>query len=423
MLRAKQKAKQVKYADSEARVQLAKIKKLINVTNPDSFVLAVQLMSTLDADEDLWVSVLSEHQIKRLFKLKNNAVSNLLFEIATMGLHLKKLVLNSLEKINNSTKRYESPIKKLETLSVNAATGLSAYNGEIDLSSLCKFTLTDDVVIALAKHDGPLTLRGNPAGLSNLAFAALANHRGRINFYDIVKLDNSDEHVALAIKLSRQKGELEMNKLVYLGDRSAEALVKHKGNLRFGILQHLSESTACSLAKHKGLLDLPALKHPSDAVIAALGGHIGNLHLESMEALTEANARALAKHKGALYLDGIVQLSDTAAAELAKFPGWLNLGGLESLSNLSGNVALASKLAKQSRKKKGFEMVWLGGLKNLSEKSAEAFIQYEAWIDLSSLSKFSAQTASALSKNKKAFLLNEKAKKYISECKAVLIRN
>ncbi len=78
----------------ETKKQLAKVKKLITANNPDSFVLAVELVRSLEMnDEGTWLALLAESRIRQLFKLSDSRVSNLLMELAAVGDRMTEHVL------------------------------------------------------------------------------------------------------------------------------------------------------------------------------------------------------------------------------------------------------------------------------------------------------------------------------------------
>lgn len=58
-------------------IELAKIKKLIVLNNPDSFAMAVALLSTLEAGEDQWLDIISKRRCKILLQLRNDTVTTL----------------------------------------------------------------------------------------------------------------------------------------------------------------------------------------------------------------------------------------------------------------------------------------------------------------------------------------------------------
>jgi hypothetical protein len=84
-------------------------------------------------------------------------------------------------------------------------------------------------------------------------------------------------HIALAERLSKHEGDLNLNGLTELSDAAAESLSKHEGELYLSCLTSLSDAGAESLNKretkftrwHIGLDNLPA----SAAQILRDAGH------------------------------------------------------------------------------------------------------------------------------------------------------
>jgi predicted component of type VI protein secretion system len=141
--------------------------------------------------------------------------------------------------------------------------------------------------------------------------------------------------------------------LTSLSDAAAEALSKHEGELDLSGLESLSDSPgrvvlAAKLASQKGDLDLSGLESLSDAVAEALSKHRGELKFRNLTSLNDspghvALAEKLASQKDVLWLYGLKSLSDAAAEALSKHKGDLNLGSykLTSQNDSLGYVALA----------------------------------------------------------------------------------
>jgi hypothetical protein len=107
-----------------------------------------------------------------------------------------------------------------------------------------------------------------------------------------------------------------------------------------------------------------------------------------------ALAEKLASQKDVLWLYGLKSLSDAAAEALSKHKGDLNLGSykLTSQNDSLGYVALARKLVSQ----KGGSHYFL----SLSDTAAEAFSKHEGELDLSGLESLSDAAAESLSRHK-----------------------
>ena len=199
MSKAKPQAKKTQSDDAETKKQLAKVKKLITANNADSFALAVELVRTLELDnEATWLKLLSKSRVVQLVKLQDNRVTNLLLEIAGTGKAIKKTIWGNFQ---------------------------DAYSTSLDLDGLT--SLSDAAAQALARLKGGLSLRGLKK-LSDVAAQALAQHKG-----DCLTLDG----------------------LTSLSDAAAQALARHKGGLRLRGLKKLSAAAAQALAQHEGDID------------------------------------------------------------------------------------------------------------------------------------------------------------------------
>ena len=271
---------------------------------------------------------------------------------------------------------------------------LASQKGELGLSRLK--SLSDAAAEALSKYEGELDL-GGLKSLSDATAEALSKHKGDLDFWHLESLSDSPGHVALAKKLARQKGELNLWRLKSLGDAAAKALSMYKKDLRIDDLVSLNDSPghialAGKLASQKGELDLGGLKNLSVAAAEALTKHKGELSLWGLKSLSDTVAKSLSKHKGPLNLQGLKSLSSAVAEALSKHEGDLDLMGLNSLSDSPGHVALAGKLARQ----KGDLRLYY--LKSLSDSAAEALSKREGKLDLHGLKSLSDAAAEALSK-------------------------
>ena len=270
----------------------------------------------------------------------------------------------------------------------------ASQKGELGLSSLK--SLSDGAAEALSKYDGELGL-GGLKSLSDGAAEALSKHKGDLDCSYLESLSDSPGHVALAKKLASQKGELNLWRLKSLGDAAAKALSMYKKDLRIDDLVSLNDSPghialAGKLASQKRELDLGGLKNLSVAAAEALSKHKGELSLWGLKSLSDTVAKSLSKHKGPLNLQGLESLSSAVAEALSKHEGDLDLMHLNSLSDFPGHVALAGKLARQ----KGDLRLYY--LKSLSDSAAEALSKREGKLDLHGLKSLSDAAAEALSK-------------------------
>jgi hypothetical protein len=141
--------KSTQAADHEFKEQLAEVKKFITANNADSFALAVELVRTLGLNnEATWLSLLPKSRIVQLFKLADNRVTNLLFEIAGTGQFIGKTILNE----DDLCLRFN----ELTSLSDAAAEALVSYNGFIYLEGLAG--LSDVAARTLSQNKGGVSL-------------------------------------------------------------------------------------------------------------------------------------------------------------------------------------------------------------------------------------------------------------------------
>ena len=296
-------------------VSLDGIKKLIKSKNHGSFPLAVEMVRTMDLnDERTWLSLLVKTRIRDLAKVAGNSNISLLLEIAGLGPAIGQLVLNNVNFV------------QLAELSAPAARTLVAHRKSIPLYIE---HLSDAAAEVFAQYEGNLWLSGL-ASLSDAAARALAQHRGN----------------------------LDLGGLTSLSDAAAQALAQHDGNLDLSGLSSLSDAAARTLAGHKGKLDLSGLTSLSDAAAQALAQYNRILWLNGLETLSDESAKALASHKGILWLSGLRSVSDTVALALAQHEGKLFLRGLESLSKSAAEALAQAEvdtynsliLAKKNRK-------------------------------------------------------------------------
>ncbi len=301
-------------------VSLDGIKKLIKSKNHGSFPLAVEMVRTMDLnDERTWLSLLVKTRIRDLAKAAGNSNISLLLEIAGLGPAIGQLVLNNVNFV------------QLAELSAPAARTLVAHRKQIPLYI---DHLSDAAAEAFAQYEGDLGLSGL-ASLSDAAARALAQHRGNLDLGGLTSLSD-----AAAQALAQHRGNLYLGGLTSLSDAAAQALAQHDGNLDLSSLSSLSDAAARTLAGHKGKLDLSGLTSLSDAAAQALAQYNRILWLNGLETLSDESAKALASHKGILWLSGLRSVSDTVALALAQHEGKLVLRGLESLSK-SAAEALA----------------------------------------------------------------------------------
>ena len=318
----KQKATQ---AANEAGVQLSKAKKLIDSKTPQGFVTALEIVRTLELDnEATWISLLSEARIKKLVKMEDGTIMNLLLEISGTGTIIRNIIYNSISdkpQSESSTLYLDSMV----AISESAAHALAQYPGDVRLKSLT--TLSDSAAEALAKHKGDLSLDGLTS-LSDAAAVALRKHEGSLSLSGLTTLSDAVAHTLAQFK----DKNLDLYRLASLSDTAAQTLAQFKGeNLDLPGLTSLSDAATQALAQFKGeRLFLNGLSSLSDA-IAPVFAHfqVQSLFLDGLTSLSDAAARALTQYKGFLSLCALKRLSNDAVQALAQFEGELRLTGCD----------------------------------------------------------------------------------------------
>ena len=310
----KQKATQ---AANEAGVQLSKAKKLIDSKTPQGFVTALEIVRTLELDnEATWISLLSEARIKKLVKMEDGTIMNLLLEISGTGTIIRNIIYNSISdkpQSESSTLYLDSMV----AISESAAHALAQYPGDVRLKSLT--TLSDSAAEALAKHNGDLSLDGLTS-LSDAAAVALRKHEGSLSLSGLTTLSDAVAHTLAQFK----DKNLDLYRLASLSDTAAQTLAQFKGeHLDLPGLTSLSDAATQALAQFKGeRLFLNGLSSLSDA-IAPVFAHfqVQSLFLDGLTSLSDAAARALTQYKGFLSLCALKRLSNDAVQALAQFEG------------------------------------------------------------------------------------------------------
>jgi hypothetical protein len=120
----------------------------------------------------------------------------------------------------------------------------------------------------------------------------------------------ADAELELVEFTARTCAELEFSELRDLSPAVALALSKHRGDLSFSKLRDLTPAVAQTLSKHEGDLTFSGLRDLSPAVALAFSGFEWNLSLDGLTALSEASSKALARYPGFLSLKGITSPSD-----------------------------------------------------------------------------------------------------------------
>ena len=219
-------------ANAESHEKLVKIKKIIDAKNSDNFVLAVELVRTLELDnEDIWLSMLTKTKVKKISSLsvKN---TRLLLEIAAKGTTIRLLVLHNLA-LGGAN---------LTSLTDDEASILASRSW-LDLSGLK--SLSDAVAQALSQQKGTLYLNGLIT-LSDLAAREFGQHEGSLYLNGLTNLSD-----AAAESLAQHKGLLGLNGCLELSDHVASRLAQHVGRLELSGLERVSNRAVHEFAQHK----------------------------------------------------------------------------------------------------------------------------------------------------------------------------
>jgi len=167
-------------------------------------------------------------------------------------------------------------LPNLDNLTDAAARQLAQHKGNLGLGIK---SLGDVAADALATHAGYLDLPYVLA-LSNAAAKALAGHKGVLCFHNLEELSDSPEHVSLAEKLSHQMDHHIPRRLAIIGNGAASALSQCKAELYLYSLKSLTDlpghlALAEKLSQQKGNLELGGLTVLSEAAAAVLAKYKG----------------------------------------------------------------------------------------------------------------------------------------------------
>ena len=209
-------------------------------------------------------------------------------------------------------------------------------------------------------------------------------------------------------------GELYLNGIKNLDEKTAEALSSVQAHLHLQGLTELSDAAADALSKHRGELYLSGLTELSDAAAESLSKHDGSLDLGALTELSDAAAESLSKHDGSLDLRGLTDLSDAAAESLSKHDGRLDLYGLKKLSSASlvekhigyylWSLEELSTVAAEALAKKGKDLQFRK-LTELSDPVAKALIKSGKKLEFSELTELSDSVAETLAKHEGEIIL------------------
>ena len=249
---------------------------------------------------------------------------NLGHEAAKMFInHKGKLLLDGIKQVDDITAKMLGKcccVLSMEGLEIlddspghlSLAKKLVRQNEDIRLNNLSH--LGDKVAEVFSKHRKKIYLN-KVTSLNDACAASLSKHPGDVELRNLACLSDSQSHIALASKLSKQGGQLVLSGLTALNHKVAEVLSKHDGELYLNGLTSLDDEAAKWLCK---LND--------------------NLYLNGLTSLSGAVAEMLSKHKYALFMDGLVSLCDEAAEALNKYEGNLSMDGLIFISEASAKA-------------------------------------------------------------------------------------
>lgn len=269
-----------------------------------------------------------------------------------------------------------------------AAAVLSMFNGEsLDLyhlklisapavSLLCKSKAkelklritvpTEAVSVLLCKYSGDLSL-GDVTHLSDSVAAILSKFKGRLAISGTMTLSDSPGHLALAQKLSRQRGPIRIG-VRHLSGVAAQILATSSEEIdlypawREGLESFDDHPGHIALAKK---LCGPALgtsdqseplvigsSEVSNAAAAVFASYDGPLNFNLLQRLSDSPEHLqllekLVRQDGDLQLS-LKNVSDKVASLLAQHSEDLRLEELVSIPATSGCLALAQKLTRQS---------------------------------------------------------------------------
>jgi hypothetical protein len=231
----------------------------------------------------------------------------------------------------------------LTTLDAEAARGLAAFRGNLELDGLTE--INADTAAALATYAGPrLSLRGLKT-LSADAAEQLAKAKAWDG--DLRSLRSLSDEAAAALAGFEGKGLLISG--VLLSDRAVQALAGFRGSSLYLIVPQLSDESVQALAAFKGdSLSLAGLVEPPaelarllpEFACKKLSLHPWEYYLGSRQPVTPADARLVAAYAGRLgktcVLPGITGFETPDAVEsaeiLAAAPGSLSIPNLKRVS-------------------------------------------------------------------------------------------
>jgi hypothetical protein len=308
----------------------SKIRQLVKTQDADNVDFACNLLASLNASEEDWLSLFPKTRIFELLSKWEPKIWNTL--ASALRSHARPYEILKLQAQDRVNSR-------------RADINQTCFGFLIDLIKVANDDVID--VLSFAKE------RLKPGEISDTVALKLANYKGALEL-EISSLSDTPGHIALAKGLAveltfdylcqlsakaaealvarnrsgscfrnygwkMQVDELPLENLKTLSADAAAALAKYKGKkLRFNELETLSVDAAKNLAKFNGDLAVNGIKL-SDEAIASLANKKGKLELEVSE-LSAKVAKALALHDGDLELS-IKKLSDDICVLLATHKG------------------------------------------------------------------------------------------------------
>lgn len=179
---------------SQDHEDLAKIRKLITSKDEGAFFLALQLLHSTNASEEMWCAALPKSRLRLISgQLHDQSYAGwqrfeaeyALFEAAAE----RPIFLAHLFSSYGRTMKLA-----VRDLSLPVAKALALFKGELRLNELA--SLTDTVAEALSSHEGDLSLDGLTT-LGPPAARFLARHKGSLSFFGLKSL-GTDTANALA---------------------------------------------------------------------------------------------------------------------------------------------------------------------------------------------------------------------------------
>jgi hypothetical protein len=264
------------------RSQEAKIRKLLKTKETSNVLMVCELLETVGANEEEWISVFTEYRLKVLL----NTWTPEIWDILATAMRDRLDAFGCLVEIAQgllSKPSYRTPV------------GLGWFLGE--LVEVANEETIELLNLAIGKHNRHRPFYIPSKRLSDSAAQNISKIKTTFVLDDLLELADTPGHVALAEALAKDKywDCVSLRGLTSLSDAAAESLSKYEGALNLRGLTSLSDEAAESLSKLEGALDLRCLTSLSDAVAESLGKHEGNLYLNGLTSLSDAAAESLAK--------------------------------------------------------------------------------------------------------------------------------